>query len=56
MGKFGYKSGIISIQTKSFRVVAQHQWVNKSENLRTVLWDYSDFKFARDFMHSGYPD
>ena len=63
MGKFGYKSvhiirflGIISIQTKSIRLVAQQQWVNKSENLRTVLWDYSDFNFARDFMQSGYPD
>ena len=63
MGKLGYKSvriirflGIISIQTKSFCLEAQHQWVNKSENLRTVLWDYSDFNFARDFMQSGYPD
>ena len=62
MGKLGYKSvriirflGIISKQTKSFHLVAQHQWVNKSENLHTVLWDYSDLNFTREFMQSGYP-
>ena len=62
-GKMGFNSvriirllGIISIQTKSFCLVAQHQWVYESENLYTVLWDWSDFNNTREFMQSGYPD
>ena len=46
--------GVISIQTKSLRLVAQHQWVYKRENWHTVLWDYSDLNFARTLMQSEY--
>ena len=63
MGKKGYKSvriikflGVISKQTKSFRLVAKHQWVYKRRNLHAVLWDYSDLNFAWDFMLSEDPN
>ena len=41
---YGFKSvrilrflGVISIRTKSFRLIVQHQWVYKTENAHTVL-------------------
>lgn len=49
-------SGILFVQTKSFRLLAQHKWVYKSETLYTVLWDYSNLNFAREFMQSEYAD
>ena len=63
MGKLSHKSfrnirflGVISKQWKFFPLLAQNQqWVYICENLKTVLWDYYDPNFARDFMLSGNP-
>ena len=60
MGQLSYKSvriikslGVISIRTKSFEVLAQHQELYNSENMYTVLWGYFDSNFAVDFMLIG---
>ena len=62
LGKLCYKYvrvitflGVISTQTKSFCLIAQHQCVYKIQNSPTVLGDHYDLKFAGDFMLSGHP-
>ena len=46
----------ISLQKKSFHLVALHHCVYKSGNLHAALWGYSDPNFARDFMQLAYSD
>ena len=60
MGKLSYKSvriirflGVISIRTSLFEVLTHHQELYNSENMYTVLCDYSDPVFAVEFMLLG---